>query len=321
MMIVMPLDLTGPDSSGPLVEWEEPDCLLCGGVRRTPVLEAPDDAPGGTGLWFAVVQCLDCGLCYTNPRPSPASIGQFYPSAYVPHLTPGARGPRRPWRFRLPSPWHGPRRDRRTLAWHGEGRLLDFGCGGGSFLERMHRQGWQVTGVDASAAAVGRVRDDLGLRALHGSLPHPELRPQSFDVITMWHSLEHVHRPMAVLEEAYRLLAPGGRLLVAVPNIDSLPFRWFGSAWYALDLPRHLTHFAPWTLHLMLENVGFAVGPIRMVRHSEWLRGSARRSALRGATTRWHRLLGLKSASRLATWYSYFTSQCDCMIVTAQRDS
>jgi SAM-dependent methyltransferase len=315
-MIVMPPDLDTPDTTVPVVEWEEPDCLLCGGGRWTPLLEAQDNVPGGTGLWFAVVQCLECGLCFTNPRPSAESIGQFYPSAYRPHLR---RAGRKPWRLHLPSPWRSPRRERQALDWHGQGRLLDFGCGGGSFLQRMHQKGWQVTGLDVSSAAVGQVRDGLGLRALLGSLPHPDLRPGSFDVITMWHSLEHVHRPMTVLQEAYRLLAPGGKLLVAVPNIDSLPFRWFGPAWFGLDLPRHLTHFAPWTLHLMLENVGFVVDPVRMIRHSHWLRTSARLSTRTGNAPRWHRLLKAKPTSRLATWYSYLTSQSDCMIMTAHR--
>jgi SAM-dependent methyltransferase len=315
-MILMPPDLAAPDMSGPVVEWEEPDCLLCGGQRWTPVLEAPDHAPGGTGLWFAVVQCLDCGLCFTNPRPSSASIGQFYPASYAPHHLPSAR--RRSKAGRLP-PWSRPRGVRRSMTWHGEGRLLDFGCGGGSFLQRMHRQGWHVTGLDVSPEAVRRVRDGLGLPALVGTLPHSELLPESFDVITMWHSLEHVHRPMAVLEEAYRLLAPGGQLVVAVPNIDSLAYRWFGASWYGLDLPRHLTHFAPWSLELMLQNVGFTVGPIRMVPHTNWLHSSAKLSAGARGTPRWHRLLTARSLSRLATWYCYFTSQSDAMVVTAHR--
>jgi SAM-dependent methyltransferase len=318
-MILLPPDQLTPDAAGPVVEWEEPDCLLCGGSRWVPLLEAPDCAPGGTGLWFAVVQCLDCGLCFTNPRPSAASIGQFYPTVYRPHRPPSARRPRKPWHLRLPSPWRGPRQDRRGLPWHGQGRLLDFGCGGGSFLWRMHRQGWHVVGLDISPAAVGHVRGELGLPALLGTLPHPDLRPHTFDVITMWHSLEHVHRPMEVLEAAHGLLVPGGKLLVAVPNIDSLPFRWFGSAWSGLDLPRHLTHFAPWTLHLMLENVGFAPGPVRMIRHSAWMRSSAKLSARSGEAPGWHRLLRAKPMSRLATWYGYLTAQCDCMIVTAHR--
>ena len=137
---------------------------------------------------------------------------------------------------------------------HGEGRLLDFGCGSGSYLWRMHRQGWKVIGVDPSAAAVDYVRHELGLPALVGSLPHEDLHDGYFDVITMWQSLEHVHWPMEVLRAARRLLAPGGKLIVAVPNIDSLPFRWFGQTWIGLDLPRHLSHFAPSTLTHMLES-------------------------------------------------------------------
>jgi SAM-dependent methyltransferase len=201
----------------------------------------------------------------------------------------------------------------------GQGRLLDFGCGGGSFLERMYRHGWQVTGLDTSASVVERIRTELGLPALAGTLPHPELRPASFDLVTMWHSLEHVHAPLEVLREAHRLLVPGGKLLVAVPNIDSLPFRWFGHAWFGLDLPRHLTHFAPWTLYLMLHRAGFRVGPVHMVRHSGWLRRSARLACQSPQSSRWHRCLQWSPAARLATWYGYFTHQADCMMVVAER--
>ena len=318
-MIFAPRNATVPQTpTGPVVEWEEPDCLLCGGRRWLPLVEAPDNTKGGTGLWFAVVQCQDCGLCFTNPRPSAASIGQFYPAVYRPHRAP-RRPRRRRWLPRLVPDWGRPRKEREALPWHGRGRLLDFGCGGGSFLERMHQQGWRVLGVDVSPAAVERVRTVLGLPAVVGTLPHPDLVPGSFDVITMWHSLEHVHRPVEVLREARRLLAPGGQLLVAVPNIESLPFRLFKSAWYGLDVPRHLTHFAPWTLHLMLEHVGFTVGPIRMVRHGDWFRSSARLSCQDGDAPPWHRVFAFKPFSRLATWYSYLTAQCDCMIVTATR--
>jgi SAM-dependent methyltransferase len=265
-----------------------------------------------------VVQCQDCGLCFTNPRPCPDTIGQFYPSVYRPHRTPQPRRQSR-WVTAVKRYWHRTPPERKVLPWHGEGRLLDFGCGGGSFLQRMQQQGWQVTGVDACAAAVQRVRRELGLHALQGTLPHPELRPGSFDVITMWHSLEHVHQPLTVLREAHRLLAPRGKLLVAVPNIDSLPFRWFGHAWYGLDLPRHLTHFAPATLHVMLERAGFRPGPIRLVRHTDWLRCSARLACRAGGGPVWHRWLKVKTPARLTTWYSYLTGQCDCMLVTADR--
>jgi len=315
-MSFFPRELAAPVvEAAPAIEWEEPDCLLCGSREWSPLVESPDTTAGGTGLWFAVVQCQRCGLCFTNPRPSPETIGRFYPSIYRPHRTPRQRQQRLLDRLRF---WRRPKRGNLKILWRGEGRLLDFGCGGGAFLARMHSQGWQVTGVDVSPAAVDCVRRQ-GLRVFLGTLPHGDLEPSSFEVITMWHSLEHVHFPLEVLREAHRLLVPGGQLFIAVPNIDSLPFRWFGSAWYGLDLPRHLTHFAPWTLQLMLERAGFQIGPTTMVRHSQWLRSSARLACQTGKGTFWHRLLTAKPPSRLASRYCHLVQQSDCIMVSAER--
>src|SRR5262249_2200551 len=118
---------------------------------------------------------------------------------------------------------------------------------------------------------------------------------------------------------ARRLLAPGGNLFIAVPNIDSLQFRWFSSNWFGLDLPRHLTHFAPWTLHLMLERAGFRVGKACMIRHSDWLRNSANLACAKSKTAPWQRMLTARSASRIAAWYSSITNQCDCMVIRSKR--
>ena len=277
---------------GPDIEWEETPCLLCNGRRWSLLLEAADYLPGSSGLRFAVVQCHDCGLCFTNPRPSSASIGQFYPPIYRPHQAKASTK-----RFRVSALWRRPEREQQVIPWHGRGRLLDFGCGGGAFLERMHRRGWQVTGLDSAPMVVARVRRDRGLHALVGSLPHPQLQRGSFDVITMMHSLEHVHEPLEVLRAAHALLAPGGRLVVAVPNIDSLPFRWFGMAWYALDLPRHLTHFSPQTLPLILQRAGFRPHPLQMVRHAKWMRASAARA------------LELSSPAEADPWHCWLIAQ------------
>lgn len=319
-MSFFPRELGSPTvEHRPAVEWEETNCLLCGSRFWSHLVEGADNSRGGTGLWFVVVQCQQCGLCFTNPRPATPCIGSFYPDSYQPHRSPAQRaGKKRLLSSKnLGLPWLRRGNERKTLPWHGQGRLLDFGCGGGSYLERMHQQGWRVTGLDVSEKAVQRIRDELGLDAHVGTLPHPGLKPASFDVITMWHSLEHVHDPLAVLREVRRLLVPGGKVLVAVPNIDSLPFRWFGGSWFGLDLPRHLTHFTPWTLTLMLQRAGFRPGPVRMLRHSEWMRSSARLSCRSRRGPYWRRWLTAKPASRLASWYGWLTRQSDSMLVMA----
>jgi 2-polyprenyl-3-methyl-5-hydroxy-6-metoxy-1,4-benzoquinol methylase len=310
-----------PDSSpAPSVAWEESACPLCGGRDEELLLEAPDANPGpGPALRFAVVRCRGCAMVYTNPRPDAASIGNFYPADYRPHRRP--RKMRQAGRTSTVGRWTGrsfPERDG-GLPWVGQGRLLDFGCGGGGYLKRMAEQGWQVTGLDAAIGAVRQVQEGFGLRALVGSLPHPDLAPASFDVVTMWHSLEHVHRPLEILREALRLLVPGGKLVVACPNLDSWAFRAFGPSWFALDLPRHLLHFTPQTLAAMLMAGGFRVESVRVVRHSDWLRSSAKFAVRHGSATRLQRSLTWKPAAKLAAWLTYMRNSCDCMMAVAER--
>lgn len=303
-MVYSPLAAAEPVETP--VRWDEPDCPLCGGDRRTPVVDAPDPTPGGPGLRFAVARCDECGLHYTCPRPNAETIGQFYPSSYRPFRRPRDRD--RSPRFR---------RLAAALDRTAPGRLLDFGCGGGALLDWAARQGWSVTGLDVSPGAVAAVRSGLGVRAFQGTLPHPALPPQSFDVVTMWHALEHVHDPLGVLTAARRLLAPGGRLVVAVPNIAGTAFRWFGSAWFGLDLPRHLTHFTPATLRRMLERAGFRVIAVRPDRHPDWLRSSATLACRRGPIPAWQRLLTRKPMAKLGAWGVHLIGQSDGLIAVA----
>jgi len=307
--------------AAPQVVWEDTPCPLCGHEAGAPVLEAADPLPPNqTGLVFAVVRCTECGLSYTNPRPNERTAVRFYPADYHPHRRPGKMQQSRPTRPFLSRVLGRPCNARRgALPWPGPGRLLDFGCGGGSFLKTMAAQGWRVTGLDAAVGAVQRVRDEHGLTALVGSLPHPDLRPGSFDVVTMWHSLEHVHHPLAILREAYRLLVPGGKLIVATPNIDSLPFRTFQRSWFGLDLPRHLTHFTPATLTMMLRAAGFRTEPVKLLRHSDWLRSSARLARSRGAGGLLARVLTWKPVAKTAAWLCYVFGVSDCMMCIAER--
>src|SRR5262249_9137222 len=162
------------------VRWEEPRCLLCNGNRGSVLVEAPDLLQGPAGLWFAVTQCQDCGLCYTGPRPAADAIGPFYPRP-----GPGEGRPRRP-------PWCAPLRPAGWAAGRGGGggRSGDVGWGGGAFRERVRRRGGQAPGRAPSGEAARGARRERGLAALVGSLPHPDLGEESFDLITMRHSLE-----------------------------------------------------------------------------------------------------------------------------------
>ena len=303
-------------------DWEIPDCPLCGSRRRTGVVCAHHPEDSGEGPEMAVVRCEECNLAYTSPRPSEAIIGQFYPPDYEPHQPKRSRPRRRArWWRRLRSRLGRFRPARLELAPFGRGRLLDFGCGRGAFLEQMRPQGWSVLGLDCSPDVVRRIREALGLPAIAGTLPHDGLEPESFEVITMWASLEHVHRPLEVLREAHRLLVPGGRLIVSVPNIDSLPFRWFGSAWYGLRLPRHLTHFSPSTLRKMVERAGFTVVSLRMSWCSTWTQRSAELFGGQGRAPRrraWFRRRLL--ASLLGRW-CLLTRQSDSLVLSARKES
>jgi 2-polyprenyl-3-methyl-5-hydroxy-6-metoxy-1,4-benzoquinol methylase len=297
------------------VEWQEPRCLLCNSSETSMLVEARDSLPGASGLWFAVMQCQDCGLCYTCPRPSPLAMSQFYPKQRSSRFTSLRRAAERWWRFLH----RGRHQFLEKLPMVGQGRLLDYGCGRGTFLLRMHKRGWTVTGLDHSEEAVQKVRGELGLCALAGSLPHPELGDGSFDVITMRHSLEREHQPLEMLRAAYRLLAPDGRLIVTASNIDSLPFKWFGPHWRGLNLPRHLTHFTPDTLQLMLARAGFDVGPVRMVRHTKWIRKSAQLAPKGPQTSTWRRWFRGRFLANTATWYAYFAGRSDTITITAVK--
>jgi 2-polyprenyl-3-methyl-5-hydroxy-6-metoxy-1,4-benzoquinol methylase len=299
--------------------WEETDCLLCGHSEADLVLEAADPLPAHQrGLRFAVVRCRHCGLVYTNPRPDAASMSRFYPADYAPHVVRFRRPARaKPlWFSRL---FGRPCPERRgRLPCSPPGRLLDFGCGSGAFLQRMAACGWEVVGLDIAPQVVHALQQ-RGFRALQGSLPHPQLAPQSFHVVTMWQALEHVHQPRLILRRAWELLVPGGYLIVTVPNFASWPAHWFAQDWFGLDLPRHLTHFTPETLTAMLTAERFWVHRVRGIVHVDWLRASAQRRLSRHGSHWQLRLLLWKPIADVVAWLCYVAGKAECLLAVAQR--
>jgi SAM-dependent methyltransferase len=151
------------------------------------------------------------------------------------------------------------RRRRRVVKnfppWRGRGRLLDVGCATGRFLQQMAAVGWRVSGIelDPVAAATARtVTPDVVI----GDPSQIELPAASFDLVTAFHVVEHLPDPATALRNMLRWLAPGGLMIVEVPNVGGWGGSLFGRFWSGLDFPRHLVHFTPRTMRALVERCG-----------------------------------------------------------------
>jgi SAM-dependent methyltransferase len=229
-------------------------CPSCGSSERRFLFDGSDRLHGLPGT-FPVMLCAACHSAYLAQRP--LELDAYYPvesyAAYD-HANTGQHYSRGVWRN------YGLRQRRRLLD-HlkpAGGYLLDVGCGSGDFLALMQAEGrWQVSGLEPNAAAGRYARETRGLDVRIGRLPDQALPTQIFDVITMWHVLEHVPDPAAVLAEVRRLLKPEGVLIVAVPLSDSVEAVWFKANWAGYDVPRHLVTFTRVSLSQFALRQGF----------------------------------------------------------------
>ncbi|HME73808.1 MAG TPA: class I SAM-dependent methyltransferase [Myxococcota bacterium] len=222
-----------------------------------PVCEARDVriAYDVEGLASRLVTCETCGTGRLFPLPSEAEIEAFYPEAY--YGDPSAA------KFLLPVEWLvrliGSRHVRfflRGLA--PAARVLDVGCGRGVLLREIAERGFEAHGVEVNASAA-RGADPRAEVRIAPRLADAGYPAAFFDEVVIWHVLEHLRDPRDTLEEVRRILRPGGRLVVAVPNFSSAQAHWAGPAWFHLDLPRHLFHFPLPALVQLLERSGFAI--------------------------------------------------------------
>jgi len=137
-------------------------------------------------------------------------------------------------------------------------RVLDVGCGRGVVLGALADRDFEVHGLEVSSEATRGVDPRARIR-IAATLSEARYEAESFDEVLIWHVLEHLVDPRAVVEEIRRILRPGGRLIVAVPNFSSLQASWSGAAWFHLDLPRHLYQFPLEGLCRLLVDAGFRV--------------------------------------------------------------
>jgi len=141
--------------------------------------------------------------------------------------------------------------------------VLDVGCGSGTLLGLLKQRGFRVNGLDfsAEAAAIAKAENDVNVAV--GSLEEAHFPAESFDVVTLFHVMEHVTNPRLVLAEVSRVLKPNGVAILQVPNIESWQFKIFGSRWYGLDIPRHVIDYSRNSMLKLLADSGFAVTRIR----------------------------------------------------------
>lgn len=137
-----------------------------------------------------------------------------------------------------------------------DGILLEVGCGSGEMLKLMKELGWQVKGVDFDPSAVENARRK-GLQVYLGTLEAQQFPDNHFDAITMSHVIEHIHDPLQLILECYRILKPGGHLVISTPNIGSWGHKLFKSYWRGLEPPRHLQIFTLPSLCCLAKIAGF----------------------------------------------------------------
>lgn len=225
-------------------------CPSCNSSEIKLVLTAKDYTVSGEefGIW----ECGNCTLRFTQDVPGAEVIGPYYQAeSYISH-TDSRKGIVNQLYHIIRQ--HTLAKKRRTIqAATGlkQGKLLDIGAGTGAFAGHMKASGWEVTGLEPDEQARAVAAKVNGVNLLPASDLY-SLTPDHYDAITLWHVLEHVHDLHPYMGQLARLLKKSGRIFIAVPNYTSHDAEVYKNAWAAYDVPRHLYHFSPDAMEVLL---------------------------------------------------------------------
>lgn len=253
----------------PNVQSEAVECPLGCAPSDETVIIGHDLLHGLPGN-FKVVCCKACGLQRTSPRPTPDSIGFYYPDDYGPYkgtrvINNGAK--ERDIKSRLIEIAKIIFDTKaKALPAVQKGRLLEIGCASGSFLHHMAQHGWDVEGIELSPTAAQAARK-LGYAVDIGALEKISKPTQSYNLIVGWMVLEHLHQPVESLRKLASWAKRDAMLAVSVPNVGSVESRLFGSNWYALQLPNHLFHYDTTSITKVMHAAGWEVTQIHHHRN------------------------------------------------------
>jgi len=226
------------------------DCLLCPGVPVRLRLHAGDPMLGDAGAGYPIYQCPSCGLMVT--RLPPGHGLRDYPDDYLERIAEQREAGDRSWEQVF---W---RRLASVHRFRAPGRVLDVGCGDGSFLRALGAVGWEASGTEMDGAVVDALRR-RSLRVLQGELPALGLPEHQLDAITYFGSFEHVARPLEELRAARRLLRPEGVLLLNLTNTRCLEAWLLRGSWFGFEAPRHRYNYTLTSLERMLGQAGLRV--------------------------------------------------------------
>lgn len=236
-------------------------CPICNHTDTHQVIESKDFSL--TQESFAIYQCSSCNFRFTASIPSQEAISKYYKfDEYISH-TDVKNG----WMNRL---YHLVRT--KTLAqktnWiqslftgH-KGHLLDIGAGTGAFVHAMYQKKWTVTGLEPDATTRAKAFENYNIQ-LQSTDVIFNLPENEYEVITMWHVLEHVHDLKPYIQQCFKSLKHNGRFIIAVPNYTSFDAGFYKKYWAAYDLPRHLYHFSPYAMQVLLNQFGFEIVSIK----------------------------------------------------------
>ena len=228
----------------------EAACPWCGDRRSKPIWRQSSQSE------FSLQECQGCGLAYTAPQLPQASMMDYYSKSYY-----GAGNLRFNRLFEFLVVQFRRRRAARLQKLRGQrtGTILDIGCGRGQFLNALRRRGWTCSGTELSDTAAAHARDTLSLEVRIGPFQSGMFTEAAFDVVYLWHVLEHIPTTFDALIEAQRLLNTGGMLVIALPNLASWQARLCRYGWFHLDLPRHFIHCSTDWLMRTLSHLGFEI--------------------------------------------------------------
>jgi SAM-dependent methyltransferase len=223
-----------------------PTCIVCGSSERSKLY---------TRNQWCVYKCVNCGLGVLDPRPGKGELDKLYSRDYFQsHYNSPPSLSSAQMKKRLNQEDH---RIRFIRKFRPSGNVLDVGCGRGYFLLACRQAGYEVEGVDISGAAAAYVATELKIPVHIGQIDEINLPAGSFDVVTMWHSLEHTVDPNLYLQSAGKWLKDNGFLIIDVPDYEGHDARMTWSDWPHWDLPYHFYHFTKSSLLALLEKNGF----------------------------------------------------------------